>query len=259
MAVQPAYQPLMDRLLGFITQPEHGDELRAGRLEYVRHTGEVFEEDRSFDARIASFLDWFVFDRILAPYGETTVRAYPVKAGLDEARAATFRVLSRTVHGFFGELRWSRKGSASLIDLPTGVPIRGSLGGAAGAGLSRGDLFEGRLVPFGGALHFSPAFIFHPRVIKPLVVEELARQKREGTATPVQEIIFTLSRMAIRTEHYRYVRLEAIYDFTRPPPKVGPADLKFDRESVAKRLQKLMSKPPPVRPMPPETAPATGS
>jgi hypothetical protein len=234
----------MDELLGFITQPEQMEELLAGRAEYILQTGETFEEDRSFEARMSSFLDWFVFDRPLKAHSDPPVRIYPLKAGLDEKRMELFRILARTVHGIF-ELRWVRKSSVAIVDLPTGarydIPLANPI-----EGLARGDIFEGRLVPYEGVLHFSPAFIFHPRVIRSLLVEELERQKRENATVPVQELIFMLSRMAARAEHYRYVKLEAIYDFQRPPPKVTGATLKFDRESVTKRL----GRPPktPLRP-----------
>lgn len=237
MSVSPAYQPLMDELLGFVTQPEHEQELVAGRAEYVHHTGEVFDDDRSFDARMASFLDWFVFDRPLAPWGEPPVRVYPAWARLSEPRAAVFRTLARTVHGIF-DLRWAHRDTITVVNLPTGaryrVPIPEPM-----HGFSRGDLFEGRLVPFERRLCFSPAFIFHPREIRAALVEEVRRQHAERVSLKVQELVFMLSRMATRAEHYRNVKIEAIYDFSRPPPKVGSTPLRFDPESVARRLGRL--------------------
>lgn len=234
MALQVSYRGLIEDLLRFVTQPEFQRELLAGRTEYVQQTGEAFDEDRSFDARMQGFLDWFLFDRPLAPFHEPPVRAYPIAAKLDAARAQQFQILSRTVHGLF-EVRASRTDAVELLNLLTGAHYKVELAQPY-AGLDKGELFEGRLVPYAGRRHLSHAFIFHPREIRGALMKEVKRLHREQASVSVQELIFTLARMANRAEHYRYVKTEDIYDFSRPPPKVDAPPLRFDRESIEKRL-----------------------
>jgi hypothetical protein len=237
MPLVPLYRPLFDELLAFVAQPPYAAELVPGRLEYLRQTGEVFTEDRSFDLRMQGFLDWFVFDRPLASNGDPPVRIYPTAAGLDEARSTEFRLLGRTVHGLF-EVVSQRSQGLTLLNLLTEARYRVPLPGRV-EGFDHADFFEGRLVPYQGSYHLSPAFIFHPRDIRSLVLYELERQRHERSLQSVQEVIFTLSRMATKAEHYRNVKIEAIYDFARPPPAVEPASLRFDRASVEKRLGRL--------------------
>jgi hypothetical protein len=109
-------------------------------------------------------------------------------------------------------------------------------------GVSPGDLFEGRLVTFEGRLHFSSAFLFHPSHLKRRILRELRRQHREDPQ-PVQEVVWTLARMANRAEHYRNVAADAIYDFERPPPKVSSPPMRFDAESIAERRARVLAKP----------------
>jgi hypothetical protein len=237
MALASAYRSLFDELLAFITRPQHAAELLAGRTEYVRQTGEVFDEDRSFDLRMQGFLDWFIFDRPLSPFGEPPARAWPIDAALPEERAAEFRVLSRTVHGLFDvrsirgqTLRLENLVTAAKYEVPLPVPMEG---------FDHGDFFEGRLIPHGGSFHLSPALLFHPGLMRGELLREIRRQKRERTPVPPQDLIFMLSRMANRAEHYRNVKIEAIYDFSRPPPKVEPTPLRFDRASIDRRLGRV--------------------
>jgi hypothetical protein len=236
MSLLPAFTPLFDRLLDFAIRPEHEAELVRARQDYFSRTGEVFDEDRSFDVRMQAFLDWYVFDRPLAPTGEPPSRAFLATLA-DAAERDRFRLLGRTVHGVF-EVRKNSKKELAVHNLLTAadytVPMPGPL-----AGVQKLDLFEGRLVPFEGRHHFSSAFLFHPPMIKRSLLRELKRQHRHETGVPVQEIIWTLSRMATRAEHYRNVAIDSIYDFGRPPPKVSAAPMRFDAASVEARRQRL--------------------
>jgi len=107
-------------------------------------------------------------------------------------------------------------------------------------GLRVGDLFEGRLVPFADELHFSPAFLFHPKDHRARIVREIRKQRRNPEAGPVQEIVWTLARMSTRSEHYRKMSLDTIYDFERPPLKVASTPFRFDRASIDARLGRVL-------------------
>ena len=165
-----------------------------------------------------AFLDWFVFDRPLRPYRRATrPGSIAVTARLDErarassaCSAAPFMASSRSAPN---EERADGREPAHRRELrraaarPRGRlrPHR-LLRGAAGS-------LAGQLPPLAGA-HLPPA-----RHRGRSSLDELQRQRREHSPPGVQDVIFTLSRMATRAEHYRNVRIEAIYDFARPPPR----------------------------------------
>lgn len=235
MSLLPAYTPLFDRLLEFAIRPENEAEVTRARGDYFSWTGEVFDEDRSFDVRMQAFLDWFVFDRVLAASGDSAARAFTARLE-DPDEAFRFRLLSRTVHGIF-EVRDNGRTQLDVHDLITAADYRVPGPGPL-AGVRNGDLFEGRLVPFDGRFHFSSAFLFHPAHLKRRILRQIPRDHR-GDRQDVQEIIWTLSRMANRAEHYRNVPVDAIYDFHRPPPKVSAPPMRFDAASLEARRQRL--------------------
>lgn len=238
MSLLPAYTPLFDRVIDFAVRPEHEEEIAQARSDYFSWTGEVFDEDRSFDVRMQGFLDWIVFDRPMAASGMPAARTFA--ATLPHEEAQLFRILSRTVHGLF-EVQRNEAGHFDVHDLLTDASYS-AFTLAPFVGVEKGDLFEGRLVPYGGRLHFSGAFLFHPRHLKRRVMKELRRQLRDEPQG-VQEIIWTMARMANRSEHYKNVSVDAIYDFGRPPPKVSAPPMRFDAESIAERRARLEERP----------------
>lgn len=235
MSLLPPYTPLFERVIDFAIRPEFEAEIAASRGDYFTWTGEVFDEDRSFDVRMQAFLDWIAFDRPMEPYGIPAVRAYAATL-TDPDELRDYRLMSRTVHGIF-EVRRNSIGRFDVHDLLTRADYELRIAQPL-VGVTVGDLFEGRLVPFQGRWHFSSAFLFHPKHLKRSILRELRRQAREAPQG-VQELIWTLARMASRSEHYKNVAVDAIYDFSRPPPKVSSPPMRFDAESISERRARI--------------------
>jgi hypothetical protein len=227
----------MDRLLGWATAEPRKDQLLAARHAHFERYGEPHEEDRTYEARMTGMLDSYLFDYRPAGGDKTTIdRFLEAESGaLAPEELAAYRELALTVHGLF-EVRKIRDGQVVLRDIFTGgdheVTERRQV-----AGLDKGDVLEARLLPFQGNLYFSGAFLYHPREARKPILAEVKRLKKaagKGGTPDVAALLATLSRMALKLERYRNVRLESIYDFAaearapaaarvaRPPePKVG--------------------------------------
>jgi hypothetical protein len=59
-----SYQPYLDQLIAFGSQEPRKADLLEAKAEYFRLTGEVFEDDKIFELRMASFLDYYLYDRV---------------------------------------------------------------------------------------------------------------------------------------------------------------------------------------------------
>lgn len=86
------------------------------------------------------------------------------------------------------------------------------------AGLSKGDLFEGRLVPSNGEFLFSPASCYHPREARKLILVEVKRRRKAGAIEPMP-FVHQLAAMELKYERYRNVAIESIYAFPGPGQK----------------------------------------
>lgn len=218
---------LHERLLSWATAEPRKEELLAAKRRHFERFGEPHEEDRSFEVRVNGMLDHYVYDYRPDGAAGTTLERFleDQVAALSTDELAAYRALAGNVHGLF-EVRRIREGEVRLRDVFTGqdhdVTERRQV-----AGLEKGDLIEARLLPYGGGLVFSGAFLYHPREARKPILAEVKRLRkaagRDGKPD-VAAFLATLSRMALKLERYRNVRLESIYDFRpearamTPPP-----------------------------------------
>jgi hypothetical protein len=210
-------QQLHERLLSWATAEARKDDLLAAKREHFERYGEPHEEDRSYEARLNGMLDHYLYDFRPAGGTGTTLERFLEAEGpsLSPEELAAYRDLRQGLHGLF-EVRKIADGRLRLRDVFTGkdldVTERRNV-----AGLDKGDLLEARLLPFGGDLYFSGAFLYHPREVRKAILAEVKRLKKEagrGGTPDVAAFLGVLARMAIKLERYRNVRLESIYDFS---------------------------------------------
>ncbi len=218
-----SYQPYLDQLIAFGSQESRKTDLLDAKTEYLRLTGEVFEDDKIFELRMASFLDYYLFDRV-SPISKVTPaqELYQLRqqsASPEEANA--FRCFTETVHGLF-EVRKLGKGLVRLRELYSAkdfdVTERRHV-----AGLETGDVLEARLIPFAGHLLFSSAFTFHPRVAVMAIKAEVKRLKKKEPEKPPIEFVWECARRAVKVERYKQISIERIYDFSQTTPWLASA------------------------------------
>ena len=207
-----AYPSLLDELFAAASAEERKPDVLAARAEFFRLTGEVFEDDRTFEMRMASFLDYYVFDHRSATTQKTAaeeLHAAKLKAGAKEATVA--EAFTRTRHGLF-EVRKVGAGFVKLRELFSGadhdVSERRTM-----AGLQKGDILEARLIPLGEAFVFSPAFCFHPREAAKAIKREVKRRKKKEPNRPPVELVWEAAKRAMKVDRYRQIAVEKIYDF----------------------------------------------
>lgn len=207
-----SYQPYLDKLVEYASAEERKQDLLAAKAEYFRLTGEVHEDDKSFEMRMASFLDWYLFDRPSPATGRTPAQEfYELHRNDSPEAAAAYRGFTETRHGLF-EVRKIGKGMLRLRELYSGkdfdVTERRQV-----AGLEKGDIIEARLIPNSGHLLFSSAFLYHPREGTKAILKEVKRRKKKEPHRDPKEIVWEAARMALKVDRYRQIAVEKIYDF----------------------------------------------
>ncbi|MGO8971141.1 MAG: hypothetical protein ACLQDQ_16400 [Myxococcaceae bacterium] len=207
-----SYPPLLDSLFALASHEERKPDVLAAKAEYFRLTGEVFEDDRNFEMRMACFLDFYVFDYRSKSSGRTPAEDFhAAKLSAGAPDAAVVEGFVRTIHGLF-EVRKLGPGFVRLRELFSGadheVTERRAL-----AGLQKGDVLEARLIPQDGSLVFSPAFCFHPREAVKAIKREVKRRKKKEPERPRQELVWEAAKRAMKVDRYRQIAVEKIYDF----------------------------------------------
>ncbi len=211
--MEPAsYPSLLDSLFALASAEERKSDVLAAKAEYFRLTGEVFEDDRTFEMRMACFLDYYVFDHRPSASGRTVAEELlATKRSAGAPEAATLQAFTETLHGLF-EVRKLGPGFVRLRELFSGrdhdVTERRTV-----AGLQKGDVFEARLIPMDGGLVFSPAFCFHPREAVTSIKREVKRWKKKQPERPEKELVWEAAKRAMKVDRYRQIAVEKIYDF----------------------------------------------
>jgi len=208
------YQPQVDALIAFASSERFNDELLKAKAEFFAGTGEIFEDDRSFELRMASFLDYYVFDRVIPEQGRTPAQIFLAESeGIAESDLAIRRGLVETRHSLW-EVRKLGKNVIQLRDLLAGKDID-VFERRQPAGLKKGDLIEARLIPVDGRFLFSTAFCFHPVEAKKPIAKELKRLKKEQPGFSVRDFIWATAKMRLKWERYRNIAVTDIYAFDR--------------------------------------------
>lgn len=206
---------LLDELIAWATPEAQKADLLEARRAWLEQTGEVFDDDRQLEQRMTAFLEYYVCDRVAPHLGRTPARAryeQSLEAEVPE-RAAAFRAFTETLHGLF-EVRRMRRHEVRLRAVVSGeeydVVERRQL-----VGLEVGNVLESRLIPYGGYLHFSSAWCFHPKEAASLIRAEARR--RAGQPDAERSLLYDCARRSLKVERYRQIPVEKIYDFQGRP------------------------------------------
>lgn len=206
-------QEEFDALVRAAAGPAREADLVEAKARFFQLTGEVFEDDKQFEARMAAFLEYYTLDRPQPDSGRTpALERY--EASLREGppeRAAVLRAFTCTRHGLF-EVRRLEAGAVWLREPFANTQSRVTERRAL-AGLSPGDLLEARLIPLAGRLYFTQAFCCHPRQVAPVIHREIARRRASDDPAAPQRLMEECAQRSLKADRYRNIALEKIYAF----------------------------------------------
>ena len=181
-------------------------EIQRAREEYDSRRGRIYDDDELFESHMASFLEWFVLERVMPEEDTPAALALrdeeqelsegPLLRALAVSHRSLFEVLQRTTGGL------------SVVDL-----IRGGRWHVDQDqpmdGLERGDILEARLVPWEGKVVFGPVFCFHPRPARGCIMKLIDSAREEGVPGP--DLVFDLAEMRLRYSRFRNIAVDHIY------------------------------------------------
>jgi hypothetical protein len=207
----------LEKVASWVTEGREEEVLRA-KDAYFEATGEVHEVDRSFEGRMAAFLEHFLFDRPLDELGETPASAYLRLQGaalLPEDREV-IEAFTSSVFGAFEVKKLGTKLGLRVQDIVTKEAFE-ILERRELVALTKGDVLNARLLPWKGDHIFSGAFVYHPREARRAILDEAKRRRKQAakSAEPASSapLAAELARMALKLERYRNVAVENIYNF----------------------------------------------
>ena len=179
----------INQLVEEITQSCSQDDIFQAKKDFQKISGEIFEDDKSFEARMGCFLEWYTFDRPSPDSRSTPLQRYLQKQAIPPENRELAEAISQGNHGLFIAKKIKNDHVVVVDVMDSGkfrvVEDQGSIL------FNSDDLFEGRLIPYKGQHYFTDNFCYHPKPTEGFIlskIKELRTKEKEALAKIYRQI-----------------------------------------------------------------------
>jgi hypothetical protein len=154
---------ILDRLIENFNKPPYSTDICDARLEYHKLAGEIYEDDKSYESRVGSFLEWYLFDRVIPDEQLTPLETLIKGNGLGNLAQEIKNIEDFTdnIHSLFviKKIRDHEVVALNLLN-DTKYNVHESEGKIL---FQKNELFEARIVLNNKEYYFTGNFCFHPK------------------------------------------------------------------------------------------------
>ncbi len=196
-------EDLLNELIDYISTSGREEDAANAKERFFSDAGGLLDDENSYDTRVASFLEWYVFDRSMG--GKTIFEEFI--EGLPEGRKKElFQRLRGNVRSIFDVRKVEAKG-IHLRDLRDGRKYFAECEEDAMI-FEKGNIIDARLLPCDGGYHLSRSYVFHPPEARKFIIAALREAESRGE---INGTINTLAVMSLKVEKYRSYKVEMVY------------------------------------------------
>ena len=152
----------LEQLFEFVAQHIPSEQIMMAKKEYQKTTGEIYEDDKSYNSRMALFLEWYLLDQY-EPGTRQTVLENIIEDNsfsLTPDRLESCKDVSKNIQALF-EIKKVRDNSVTVLDLFTDEKYQIEEEDSKLA-FRKNNIFQGRIVPHNDKYFFTGYFCFHP-------------------------------------------------------------------------------------------------
>jgi hypothetical protein len=177
----------INQLVEEITRDHPPDNIFQAKQHFQKISGEIFEDDKSFESRMGSFLEWYTFDRICPEAGTTPLQQYLQNEAITPESRELAESISQGIHGLFVAKK-VKSDHVIVFDVMNDEKYR-VLENQGPILFNSDDLFEGRIIPYKGQFYFTDHFCYHPKTVIGFIlakVKDLRSSEREAISKEKQ-------------------------------------------------------------------------
>ena len=152
----------LEQLFEFIAQHIPAERIMQAKKEYQKMTGEIYEDDKSYNTRMALFLEWYLLDNYI-PGTHSTILENIIeenKSTWDQSHLEACQDITNNIQALF-EIKKVRDNSVMVLDLFNDEKYLVEEEDSKLV-FRKKDIFQGRIVPHQGKWNFTGYFCFHP-------------------------------------------------------------------------------------------------
>ena len=152
----------LEQLFEFIAQHIPAEQIMQAKKEYQKTTGEIYEDDKSYNTRMALFLEWYLLDNYIPGTQKTILENIIEENHLtwDQSHLEACQDITNNIQALF-EVKRIRDNSVTVLDLFNDEKYLVHEGNSKLV-FRKNDIFQGRIVPHKGKWNFTGYFCFHP-------------------------------------------------------------------------------------------------
>jgi hypothetical protein len=170
---------MLEELFEFAAKTLPSNQILEAKKVYQKETGEIYEDDKSYNSRMALFLEWYLFDNYIMEKSKT-----PLEIILDEysiflssQKIENYKVFTKSIQGLF-IVKKIKNETVKVINLFTDeiylVQEKDSR-----LFFIKNDIFQGRLIFFQEKFCFTGNFCFHPKKTHNYIKQEVESINKE--------------------------------------------------------------------------------
>jgi hypothetical protein len=151
-----------EQLFEYVAQHIPSEQVMMAKIEYQKMTGETYEDDKSYNMRMALFLEWYLLD-YYAPGKNIT----PLEAMIEENPTSwvqgsleVYKSISNNIQALY-EVKKIRENTVTVLDLFTDEKYQ-VYEEDSKLVFRKNDVFQGRIVYHQGKYFFTGYYSFHP-------------------------------------------------------------------------------------------------
>ncbi|MFQ5673821.1 MAG: hypothetical protein ACE5G9_12070 [Nitrospinales bacterium] len=249
-------QDELNKIVEYAAGPELDSELRKAKKEYQEILGNIFEDDRSFENRMASFLEWYTFDRNIDNSDMTPLLAYIEKrrGNCPPETLEIYENLARYIHSIF-IARKVKPGCVVVMELFDKIKYQVKEKQSEIV-FRKDDIFEARIVPYAGDYYFTGTYCFHPREALRVIELGIKRlnddkrkyenelkklQKRKNSvAAETKKLDLKIEKTVHKIETTRFIRRIPALEEKKALLEKKRSDLKNEHGNLEKKITDLL-------------------
>jgi hypothetical protein len=153
----------LEQLFEFIAKNIPAEQIMQAKKEYQKTTGIIYEDDKSYDTRMALFLEWYLLDNYIPGTQNTILENFIEKNNLawDQTHLEACQDITNNIQALF-EIQKVRDNSVTVLDLFNDKKYLVDQDYSKLV-FRKNNIFQGRIVPHQGKWSFTGYFCFHPR------------------------------------------------------------------------------------------------
>jgi len=194
----------LNTLIKIATSDLFSENILEARNEYKINTGNVYEDDKSYESKMALFLDWYIFSRIDLKSNKTILEKIidRDKEILSRNVLKAFEDFTKSIHGIFLAKK-IKEHSAQVINLfdkkkyKVVEPIEKFY-------FRKNELFEGRLLSYNNVYYFTGNYCFHPKDSHEYIQQEVKKIYSKNQVNE-KELKFKTSKLIIYNKNLQKI------------------------------------------------------